>query len=156
MSHDVSDPVVRALAELVRSAIRNTTQLVRWALDSGTVLVKPCPCRVISGEFGCVCNVEMPVPRAYMIRARASLERHEAPGLPPHRKCLLCLAGDHDLNPVRYISVAGPDGRELYKAANAYRVRRSKKLDLERSIRAHGLPPGTAASQWAAAGLPPH
>jgi len=153
MTPALSDPLVMALARMVRSAIENNQRLVKWAVETETVLVEPCRCRLIIGEQGCVCNVEVQVPRAYMIRAKAHLARNETVGIPPRRKCLLCLAGEHDLDRTFLMTTVGPDGQELGRSRTTMHARRSKKANQMRADRARALPAGTAEQQRLAAGI---
>ena len=149
-----SDPLILALAQAVRSAARRQVQLVRWAVENGVELVEPCACQRRGVEEGCVCNVEVPLGARGM---QAATERGRAGrtpgGPPPRRSCRLCREGDHDLEPAMPIRITSSDGAELGTSWVAVRVRRSRKADLIRALRAGGVPPGTHDEQMRAAGL---
>ena len=149
----LSDHLVDILARMVQSAIDGDQRLVSWAIESGTALVEPCCCRAFVREQACACKVEPAVPRAYMIRATARLARGEFVGMPPRRRCLLCLLGNHDLVETMLVRVVAPDGT-LVQTTHLPGIRhRSKRSDLERSERAHAFPPGTQQAQSRAAGM---
>lgn len=148
----MSDPLVRALAEMVRSAVDNDQRLVVWALETGAVLAEPCSCRIDVGDKQCVCNVEPRTPHAYMIRAAARVAAGRFVGMPPRRRCLLCLRGDHDLADTRIVEIVAPDGQ-----TGGFRIaapqRRSKRQDRERAERARAFPAGTWEQLRRAAGI---
>jgi hypothetical protein len=148
----VSDPLVRALAEMVRSAVDNEQRLVGWAIKTGTALAQPCHCRVEIGDNQCICNVEPSIPRAYLIRASARLAAGRFVGMPPRRRCLLCLQGDHDLAETTIIKIVGRDGQagEIRIAAPR---RRTRRQDRDRADRARAFPAGTWDELRRAAGI---
>jgi hypothetical protein len=148
----LSDPLVRALAEMVRSAVDNEQRLVAWAVETGATLVRPCHCRVDVGDKQCICDVEPPLPRAYMIRASARLSTGRFVGMPPRRRCLLCLQGDHDLAETTIMKIVRPDG-QTGEVRIAGRHRRTKRQDRSRAEKARAFPAGTWAELRRAAGI---
>lgn len=149
-----SDPLILALAQAVRSAARRQVQLVTWAVENEVDLVEPCGCRRRDVAEGCVCNVEVPIDARWMQAATKRVRAGRPPGgPPPRRSCRLCRDGDHDLEPTMPIRIASSDGSELGTSWVAVRVRRSRKTDDIRALRAGGLPPGTHDKQMRAAGL---
>jgi hypothetical protein len=147
----LSDPLVDILARMVQSAIEADQRLVTWALESGATLVEPCRCRARLGEQACSCKVEPAVTRAYMIRAAARLQRRKFVGMPPRRRCLLCLRGDHDLVDTMAVTLVLPDGTIARTMRLPGLRRRSRKRDFERAERAHAFPTGTWEAQRRAA-----
>ena len=149
-----SDPLILALAQAVRSAARRRLQLVTWAVENEAELVEPCACRRRDVAEGCVCNVELPIGARWMRAATTRVRAGRPPGgPPPRRSCRLCRDGDHDLEPTMPIRITSSDGAELGTSWVAVRVRRSRKADGVRALRAGGLPPGTHHEQMRAAGL---
>lgn len=148
-----ANPLILALAELIRSVVRRRTQLVIWAVEHDIELVEPCACQHRSQESGCVCNVELALGARWMRSAAVRVAEDRAPGPPPKRFCRLCRSGEHDLEPTMPIRVNASDGTESGTSWVAVRVRRSPKADRARAVRAGGLPPGTHVEQLAAAGL---
>jgi hypothetical protein len=148
----VTDALVSALARMVEEAIRGDQRWIRWAIETGATPVKRCNCRVVIGEQGCVCSVELELPRAYMIRARHRLDRGEFVGLPPHkRRCLLCLRGEHDLDMTTRVTVVAHDGRVINEYRTPVAAHRSKRKDRLRADKAGAHLAGTRESQVAAA-----
>lgn len=148
----VTDPLVAALARMVEEAIRNDQRWIRWAIETGATPVRPCSCRVVIGEEGCVCSVELAVPRAYMIRAKRRLERGEFVGIPPHkRRCLLCLRGEHDLDMTMRLTVVAHDGKVVNEFRTPVAARRSKRKDRGRAEKAGAFVAGTRDAQVTAA-----
>jgi hypothetical protein len=141
------------LARMVVEVIEADQKLVIWALAAGETPVERCPCRVKVGDLACVCNVEPAVPRAFMLRAAARLERGRFVGGPPRRRCLLCLQGDHDLVETIPVRLVGPDGTPAGSMRAPGIRRRSKRQDRERAERAHAFPAGTRDLQMQAAGI---
>jgi hypothetical protein len=148
----VTDALIAALARMVEEAIRNDQRWIRWAIETGATPVKRCNCRVVIGEEGCVCSVELALPRAYMIRAKGRLERGEFVGIPPNkRRCLLCLRGEHDLDMTTRVTVVAHDGRVINEYRTPVAAHRSKRKDRERAERAEAYLAGTHEAQVAAA-----
>lgn len=149
-----TDPLVLALAEAVRSAVRRRVQLVTWAVEQDVELAEPCACRHQNQEAGCVCNVELALGARWMRLAKAQLADGRAPGGPPPRRvCRMCRSGDHDLEPTTPIKINTSDGTEFGTSWVAVRTKRSPKADRARAIQAGGLPPGAHRQQLVAAGL---
>jgi hypothetical protein len=149
-----TNPLILALAEVVRSAVRRRVQLVTWAVEHDVELVEPCACRHRNLETGCVCNVELALGARWMRSAAVRVADGRAPGGPPPKRfCRLCRSGEHDLDPTTPIKINASDGTESGTSWVAVRVRRSPKADRARAVRAGGLPPGTHVEQLAAAGL---
>jgi hypothetical protein len=88
-----------------------------------------------------------------MIRAKAHLTRNEVVGILPRRRCLLCLAGEHDLDGTFLITAVGPGGEAIGRFRSPRRVHRSKKADRLRAEQAKAIPAGTAEQQRVAAGV---
>lgn len=149
-----TNPLILALAEVVRSAVIRQRQLVTWAVEHGVELVEPCDCRTHLDGSGCVCNVEVRVGARWMGKAKASVASGSPPTGPiPRRVCRLCRSGEHDLEPLMGIPVRAPDGSHLGTSWVAVRVRRSKKDDRRRAVLARAGPFGTHAEQLRLAGL---
>jgi hypothetical protein len=63
-------PLVLALAEAVRGAVRNTNLVVDHALATGVPVLVPCVCAVDIGDERCVCRLSLPLPDRWMRAAR--------------------------------------------------------------------------------------
>jgi hypothetical protein len=150
----LSDPLVGIIARMVLEVIDADRRLLTWAVESGTTPVQSCRCRARVGDCECVCQVEPALPRAFMIRAAARLRAGRYPGYLPHRRCLLCMQGDHDLVETIPAKIVAPDGREGIMMVPGWH-RRSRKYQVDRATRAHAYPPGTRDAQRRAAGLVP-
>src|ERR1035437_685583 len=149
MSTDQASSLPHALAYAREEALANVARRVRWAIRTGNPLVERCRCRAVVGDQVCDCDVEPPVPNAYMIRARQHVARGEPVRFPPRRRCLLCLQGEHDLADAVFASVtmARPDGSRSAPLHVPVPVRRSKRADLGRAKRAKAFPAGTSDAQ---------
>ena len=147
-----TDALVSALALMVQEAIRGNQRWIRWAIETGATPVRPCDCRVVIGEEGCVCRVEVALPRAYMIRAKRRLGRGDFVGPAPHnRRCLLCLRGEHDWDVTTKVTVVAHDGRVINEFRTPTPAHRSKRQDRDRAERAGAHLAGTHEAQVAAA-----
>ncbi len=147
----VTDALASILARMVEEAIRADQRWIRWAIETGETPVEKCACRVLAGGEGCVCSVEIALPRAYMIRARGRLERGEFVGMPPHkRRCMLCLRGEHDLDITSRVTVMA-EGRVVNEFRVPVPAHRSKRNDRVRAERAGGFVAGTRDAQAVAA-----
>jgi hypothetical protein len=148
----VTNRLAEILARMVQEAIEHDQRWIRWAIETDETPVEPCACRIVIGEQGCICNVELAVPRAYMIRAKRRLEQRQFVGMPPHkRRCLLCHRGEHDLDITSDVRICAPDGSVINRLRIPVRVRRSKREARERAERASAFPAGTHEAQIAAA-----
>lgn len=148
----VTNHLAEILARMVQEAIEGDQRWIRWAIEHGEMPVEKCACRIVIGERGCICNVELALPRAYMIRAKRRLAQRQFVGMPPHkRRCLLCLRGEHDLDITSDVTIRAPDGSILNRLRVPVPVRRSKKQSRERADRARAFPAGTRDAQTAAA-----
>jgi hypothetical protein len=147
-----TDPLVSILARMVQEAAANDQRWIRWAIETRETPVERCACKVVIGEQGCICGVELALPKAYMIRAARRLEQHRFVGMPPHkRRCLLCLRGEHDLDITSDVRIMAPDGTVANRMRIPIRVRRSKRQERERAERAKAFPAGTHEAQMTAA-----
>jgi len=144
-----SDPLVRALADMIISASRRTNLYVRRQLAAGEPIVEPCTCRVDIENERCVCAVEVPVSAAWRRAAARHVAAGASVGLPPRRRCRLCTAGEHDLaaTQVIRISVAGSDREASVRVASP--PTRRKRKEEERASRARAFPAGTWKEQMA-------
>lgn len=149
-THDPPDPndaLIRALANLVRSAHENQWALLNWWVKSGEPLLQRCSCRDVVAGDQCVCKVEFEADARWTCIARTRVLANRHPGHAPSRRCPLCRRGDHLLAP-RYevkMSVAGggPTWTQLMPDYGRYTRRDDKK----RAARAGGHPPGSADEQ---------
>lgn len=148
----VTDTLVLALARMVEEAIRGEQRWIRWAIETGATPVKRCNCQIVIGEEGCVCSVELALPRAYLIRAKRRLECGKFVGIPPHkRRCILCLRGEHDLDMTTRVTVVAHDDRAINEFRTPTPAHRSKRNDRERAEKAGAHLAGTHESQVDAA-----
>jgi hypothetical protein len=148
----VTKVLAEILARMVEEAIEADQRWIRWAIETGEIPVEKCACRVVIGERGCICNVELAVPRAYLIRAKRRLEQHQFVGIPPHkRRCLLCHRGEHDLDFTCDVTMRAPGGEVVNRVRIPIPVRRSKRQSRERAERAGAFVAGTHDAQIAAA-----
>jgi hypothetical protein len=148
----MSDALARIIARMVIEVMEADRRLLSWAVESGVTPVQSCRCRARVGE--CVCQVEPALPRAFMIRAASRLKAGKYPGHLPHRRCLLCMRGDHDLVEMVPVTLVYPDGQRGTMMVAGW-DRRSRKYQIDRASRAHAYPPRTREEQRRAAGLVP-
>ena len=146
-------PLVLALAEVIRSAVRNTNLVVDHALASGLAVLVPCACAVDVGDQRCVCGLSLALPDRWMRAARTRRGARRSVGLLPHRTCVLCQANDHDLAPTYEMAISivgyGPTAPVRVAAPR----RRSAKVTLARASQAEALPPEAVEAQKKAAGV---
>jgi hypothetical protein len=149
----MTDPLVRALAAMVDSVIRNHQRQTSYAIAHGEPVYEPCTCRADIGLLRCVCAVELVMTKAWMRRAGEHHGRHEFVGIPTRRLCRLCRLGDHDLVATQEVKVivAGSDAVGAVRVA-AYR-RRNRRHELDRAARAGAYPAGTRDEQRRSAGI---
>ena len=153
VSEEKPSPLVLALAEAVRGAVRNTNRVVDHALATGVAVLVPCACAVDVDDQRCVCGLSVPLPDRWMRAARVRRAARRAVGPLPRRTCALCRADDHDLVPTyeMVVSVVGY-GPSLPVRVAAPR-RRSARVTLARASRAGALPPEAVEAQKKAAGV---
>ncbi len=146
----ISKRLAEILAQMVEAAIQGDQRWIRWAIETDETPVQKCSCRAFVGDESCVCNVEIAVPRAYMIRAARHLERGEWVGTPPNkRRCLLCLRGEHDLAATSRLQVV-VQGQVINELRVPVPARRSKQQDRKRAEKAGAYVAGTQGTQLAA------
>lgn len=147
----MADPVIRALANLLESAMDNVQQRTRHALDHGEPLYSLCACTVDVGDQRCACAVELAASRGWMRRAQQRLAQGEFVGMPPRRRCRLCVRGEHDLVDTYEVQVS-VSGSEAYRPMRVPAPpSRKAGRQADRARRAGGARPGTAAAQREAA-----
>jgi len=61
VSEPAPSPLVLALAEVIRSAVRNTNLVVDHAVATGVPVLVPCVCAVDIGDQRCVCGLGLPL-----------------------------------------------------------------------------------------------
>lgn len=147
----VGNPLIRALAEVIRSAARNTQRWARFALEHDGPIAEPCACRADVGDERCVCAVELPMSMRWRRRAAKRLATGAFVGRPPERRCRLCVAGDHDFAPTYQIKVSVAGRGPVGEIAVPVPRRKNRRHDEERAKRAGALAPGTIADQRARA-----
>jgi len=146
----ISKRLAEILAQMVDAAILGDQRWIGWAIETDEVPVEKCYCRAFVGDEGCVCNVEIALPRAYMIRAARHLARGEWVGRPPStRRCLLCLRGEHDLAATSRLKVV-LQGQVINELRVPVPARRSKQQDRKRAEKAGAYVAGTQEMQLAA------
>jgi hypothetical protein len=101
-----ASPLVLALAEAVRGAVRNTNLVVDYAVATGVAALVPCACAVDVGDRRCVCGLSVPLPDRWTRAARTRRAARRAVGPLPRRTCALCRADDHDLAPTYKVAVS--------------------------------------------------
>jgi hypothetical protein len=144
---DRADRLIRALADVIRSAHENQWALLKWWVRSGEPLLQRCSCRDVVDEGQCVCKVEFEADARWTCVARTRVQANRHPGHTPSQRCPVCRADDHLLAP-RYeieVSVAGggPTWTHLMPNYATYTRRDHKK----RAAGAGGYPPGSADEQ---------
>ena len=142
-----------ALAEVIRSAVRNTTLVVDHALANGAPVLVPCVCAVDIGDERCVCGLSLPLPDRWMRAAGTRRAARQPVGLLPRRTCALCRAGDHDLAPTYEVAISVVGYGPMAPVRVAAPRRRSAKVTLARASQAGALPPEAVAAQKQAAGV---
>lgn len=105
-SEPAPSPLVLALADAVRSAVRNTNLVVDHAVSEGVTVLVPCACAVDIDDEGCVCQLSLALPDRWMQAARSRRMTRRPVGPLPKRTCVLCRAGQHDLAPTYEMSVS--------------------------------------------------
>ncbi len=153
VSQPAADPLVLALAELIRSAVRNTNLVVDHALANGVPALVPCACSVDIGDRRCVCGLSLPLPDGWMRAARARRAARQPVGLLPHRTCILCRADDHDLAPTYEVTIPVVGYGPMAPVRVVAPRRRSEKVTLARASRAGAQPPEAVEAQKKAAGV---
>jgi hypothetical protein len=146
-------PLVLALAEAVRGAVRNTNLVVDRALATGDPVLVPCACAVDVGDQRCVCGLSLPLPDRWMRAARTRRAARRAVGPLPRRTCVLCRADDHDLAPTYEMSISVVGHGPMAPVRVAAPRRRPAKATLARASRAGALPPEAVDAQKKAAGV---
>lgn len=152
-SESVSSPLVFALAEAIRGAVRNTNRIVDHALASDLAVLVPCVCSVDVGDQRCVCRLSLPLPDRWMRAARTRRTSRRSVGPLPRRTCSLCRVDDHDLGAPFEMSVSIAGHGPMAPMRVAPPSRRSAKVTQVRASRAGALPPDAVAAQKVAAGV---
>ncbi len=146
-------PLVLALAEAVRGAVRNTNLVVDHAIATGDPVLVSCACAVDVGVQRCICGLSLTLPDRWMRAARTRRSARRAVGPLPRRTCALCKADDHDLAPTYEMTISvvgyGPTAPVRVVAPR----RRSAKVTQARAIRAGVPPPDAVEAQRKAAGI---
>jgi len=153
VSEPAPSPLVLALAEVIRSAVRNTTLVVDHALANGAPVLVPCVCAVDIGDERCVCGLGLPLSDRWMRAARTRRAARRAVGLLPRRTCALCRSGDHDLAPTYEMAISVVGYGPMAPVRVVAPRRRSAKVTLARASRAGALPPEAVEVQRTAAGV---
>jgi hypothetical protein len=152
VSEPVQSPLILALAEVIRSAVRNTNLEVDHALASGLAVLVPCACAVDVGDQRCVCGLSLALPDRWIRAARTRRAARRAVGLLPRRTCALCRAGDHDLAPTYEVAVSVAGYGPMAPVRVVAPRRRSVRVTQARASRAGALPPEAVCAQKTAAG----
>lgn len=147
------DSLIRALAALVQSAARNTQWLARYAVDHDEPMYERCACEAKIGLERCDCRVELAAGKAWMRRVAERLARDEFVGLPPKRRCKLCVAGDHDLVGTYEVTVHVTGDAREWTTRMISPTHRTRRHQSDRAARAGGFPPGAFEAQRKAAGI---
>jgi hypothetical protein len=145
-------PLVLALAEAVRGAIRNTNLVVDHALATGDPVLVSCACAVDVGDQRCVCGLSVPLPDRWVRAARTRRAARRAVGPLPRRRCALCKADDHDLAPTYEMTVSVAGHGPMAPVRVAAPRRRSARMTLARASRSGALPPEAVEAQKKSAG----
>ena len=153
VSEPAPSPLVLALAEVIRSAVRNTTLVVDHALANGAPVLVPCVCAVDIGDERCVCGLGLPLPDRWMRAAGTRRAARQPIGPLPHRTCILCRADDHDLAPTYEMAISVVGYGPMAPVRVVAPRRRSAKVTLARASQAGALPPEAVAAQKQAAGV---
>lgn len=146
-------PLVLALAEVIRSAVRNTNLVVDHALAKGVPVLVPCVCAVDIGEERCVCGLGLPLPDRWMRAAGTRRAARQPIGLLPGRTCILCRADDHFLAPTYETAISVVGYGPMAPVRVAAPRRRSAKVTQARASRAGALPSEAVETQKKAAGV---
>jgi hypothetical protein len=149
----VPNPLVLALAEAIRGAVRNTNLVVDYALASGVDVLVPCACAVDIGDERCVCRLSLALPDRWMRGARIRRAARRSLGPLPRRTCVLCRAGDHDLAPTYEVAVSIVGHGPMAPGRVVAPRRRSARVTLARANRAGASPPDAVQEQMAQAGV---
>jgi len=152
-SERAPSPLVLALAEVIRSAVRNTNLVVDHAIASGEAVLVPCDCVVDIGQERCVCRLGLPLPDRWIRAARNRRAARRPVGLLPHRTCILCRADNHDLAPTYEVAISVVGHGSMAPVRVASPRRRSTKVAAARASRAGAWPPEAVEAQKAAAGV---
>lgn len=153
VSQAKASPLVLALAEAVRGAVRNTNLVVDQALATGDPVLVSCACGVDVGDRRCVCGLSLALPDRWTRAARTRRMARRAVGPLPRRTCVLCEADDHDLAPTYEMAVSVVGYGPMAPVRVAAARRRSAKATLARASRAGALPPEAVVAQKKAAGV---
>lgn len=145
-------PLVLALAEAVRGAVRHTNLLVDHALATGDPVLVSCACAVDVGDQRCVCGLGLALPDRWTRAAEAHRAFRRAVGPLPLRTCALCRAGDHELAPTYEVTVSVVGYGPTTPVRVAAPRRRSARAAQARASRAGALPPEAVEAQRRAAG----
>lgn len=146
-------PLVLALAEAVRGAVRNTNLVVDHARASGVPVLVPCVCAVDIGDERRVCGLGLPLPDRWMRAARTRRAARRAVGPLPRRTCALCKADDHDLAPTYEMAVSVVEYGPMAPVRVAAPRRRSARVTQARASRAGALPLEAVGAQTTVAGV---
>ncbi len=152
-SEPTPSPLVLALADAIRGAIRNTNLVVDHALASSAAVLVPCVCAVDIGDERCVCRLSLPLPNRWMRAARTRRAARRSVGPLPHRMCVLCRADDHDLAPTYEMAVSVVGYGPMAPVRVVAPRRRPAKVTQARANRAGALPPDALEAQKKAAGV---
>ena len=147
-----ASPLVLALAEVIRRAVRNTNLVVDHALAKGVPVLVPCTCAVDVGDQRCVCGLSVPLPDRWVRAARTRRAARRAVGPLPRRRCALCKADDHDLAPTYEMAISVVGHGPTAPVRVAAPRRRSARMTLARASRSGALPPEAVEAQKKAAG----
>jgi hypothetical protein len=152
-SEPAPSPLVLALAELIRSAVRNTNLVVDHALASGVPVLVPCACSVDIGDERCVCGLSLLLPNRWIRAAGTRRAARQPTGPLPHRTCILCRADNHDLAPTYEVTISVVGYGPMAPVRVVAPRRRSAKATLARASRAGAHPPEAVEAQKKAAGV---
>lgn len=146
-------PLMLALAEAVRGAVRNTNLVVDHALATGDPVLVSCACAVDVGERRCVCGLSLALPDRWMRAARTRRAARRGVGPLPRRTCGLCNADDHDLAPTYEMAVSVVGYGPMAPLRVAAPRGRTAMASQARAKRAGALPPDAVVAQKKAAGV---
>ena len=150
-SEPAASPLVLALAEAIRGALRNANRLTDYALATGLPVLVPCACVIDVGDERCLCRLSLALPDRWMRAARSRRGARRSVGPLPRLTCVLCRADDHDLTPTYEMSVSVVGHGPMAPVRVVAPQRPSAKVSEARASRAGALAPEAVAAQNTAA-----